>query len=58
MAAENLTGEFEGFFAVDGLNLTVRRGRIHALIGPSGAGKTTCFNLSRKFPTPTRGTNS
>lgn len=56
MAAENLTREFEGFFAVDGL--TVRRDRIHALIGPNGAGKTTCFNLSTRFPTPTRGTNT
>jgi branched-chain amino acid transport system ATP-binding protein len=27
----------------------VRRGSIHALIGPSGAGKTACFNLPTKF---------
>ncbi len=36
LAAENLTKEFKGFFAVEGVNLKVRRGQIHALIGPNG----------------------
>ncbi len=53
--AEDLTKEFKGFFAVDGVNLSIRRGSIHALIGPNGAGKTTCFNLLTKFLSPTRG---
>lgn len=30
--------------ALDGLDLTVRRGNIIGLIGPNGAGKTTAFN--------------
>ena len=55
LAAEDLTKEFKGFFAVDGVNLSIRRGSIHALIGPNGAGKTTCFNLLTKFLPPTRG---
>lgn len=55
LAAENLTKEFRGFFAVEGVNLSIRRGHIHALIGPNGAGKTTCFNLLTKFLRPTRG---
>src|SRR3954469_674552 len=55
LATENLTKEFAGFVAVNGVNLRVARGTIHALIGPNGAGKTTCFNLLTKFLQPTRG---
>ncbi len=50
-----LTKEFKGFAAVQDVNLSVRRGTIHALIGPNGAGKTTVFNLLTKFLQPTRG---
>ncbi len=32
---------FDGFVAVDGVDLTVPRGDIRFLIGPNGAGKTT-----------------
>ncbi|MBV9346982.1 MAG: ABC transporter ATP-binding protein [Pseudolabrys sp.] len=56
LETEDLTKEFAGFVAVNGVNLKVERGTIHALIGPNGAGKTTCFNLLTKFLTPTRGT--
>ena len=50
-----LTKEFKGFIAVSHVDLTVRRGQIHALIGPNGAGKTTFFNLLTKFLAPTSG---
>jgi branched-chain amino acid transport system ATP-binding protein len=56
LATSDLTREFRGFVAVNGVNLSVRAGTIHALIGPNGAGKTTCFNLLTKFLQPTRGT--
>jgi branched-chain amino acid transport system ATP-binding protein len=55
LETEDLTKEFAGFVAVNGINLRVERGTIHALIGPNGAGKTTCFNLLTKFLQPTRG---
>jgi branched-chain amino acid transport system ATP-binding protein len=55
LETEDLTREFAGFVAVNGVNLRVVRGTIHALIGPNGAGKTTCFNLLTKFLRPTRG---
>ncbi len=55
LETEDLTKEFAGFIAVNGVSLRVARGSIHALIGPNGAGKTTCFNLLTKFLQPTRG---
>jgi branched-chain amino acid transport system ATP-binding protein len=55
LETEDLTKEFAGFVAVNGVTLRVARGTIHALFGPIGAGKTTCFNLLTKFLQPTRG---
>ena len=36
---------FGGLRAVDGLNMTIEKGELYGLIGPTGAGKTTAFNL-------------
>ena len=55
LETRGLVKEFKGFVAVNDVNLSVRRGQIHALIGPNGAGKTTVFNLLTKFLIPTRG---
>ena len=52
---QGLTKRFGGFTAVRNLDLSIRRGTIHALIGPNGAGKTTVFNLLTKFLPPTGG---
>ncbi|MFL5421039.1 MAG: ATP-binding cassette domain-containing protein, partial [Myxococcales bacterium] len=40
---EGLGKHFGGVKAVDGVDLVVRRGEVHALIGPNGSGKTTCI---------------
>jgi len=37
--------EFNGFRAIDGLNLGVGKGELRCLIGPNGAGKTTALDL-------------
>ena len=55
LQTRGLTKEFKGFSAVQDVNLSVKRGTIHALIGPTGAGKTTVFNLLTKFLQPTKG---
>jgi branched-chain amino acid transport system ATP-binding protein len=55
LETEDLTRDFAGFVAVNGVTLRVKRRTIHALIGPNGAGKTTCFNMLTKFLSPTRG---
>jgi len=41
--------------AVDGLDLTVRRGEIFGLLGPNGAGKTTTLKLMLGLLRPDRG---
>ncbi|MCI1649128.1 urea ABC transporter ATP-binding protein UrtD [Bifidobacterium tibiigranuli] len=41
---QGLHVEFDGFVAVDNLNLTVEHGDLRFLIGPNGAGKTTIID--------------
>ncbi len=36
---------FGGLKAVDGVDIAVKRGGVHALIGPNGSGKTTTLNV-------------
>jgi branched-chain amino acid transport system ATP-binding protein len=55
LETRKLTKEFQGFVAVNGVDLRIRRGAIHALIGPNGAGKTTVFNLLTRFLPATSG---
>lgn len=40
-----LSKHFGGLKAVDKVDLSVRRGGVHALIGPNGSGKTTTLNM-------------
>jgi branched-chain amino acid transport system permease protein len=42
---ENVQKHFGGVRAVDGITLEVKRGTVHALIGPNGSGKTTTLNI-------------
>jgi len=52
---ENLTKEYDGFKAVDNLNLRVRKGEIYGFLGPNGAGKTTTILMLLGILKPTRG---
>jgi branched-chain amino acid transport system permease protein len=40
-----LAKHFGGLKAVDNVDIAVRRGGVHALIGPNGSGKTTTLNV-------------
>ena len=51
----NLTKEFDGFKAVDNLNLQVDKGDICGFLGPNGAGKTTTINMILGLMPPTSG---
>ncbi|MDA1360121.1 urea ABC transporter ATP-binding protein UrtD [Glycomyces luteolus] len=41
LTCTNIEVEFDGFKAVNGVDLTLDSGEVHFLIGPNGAGKTT-----------------
>ncbi len=45
LGVTQLAKHFGGLKAIDGVNLAVRRGTVHALIGPNGSGKTTFINV-------------
>jgi branched-chain amino acid transport system ATP-binding protein len=51
----NVTMQFGGVKALDGVNFHVNKGEICALIGPNGAGKTTVFNVVTGVYKPTSG---
>ena len=55
LGTRRLSKHFKGFTAVDNVDLSVKKGHIHALIGPNGAGKTTLFNLLTRFTEPSAG---
>ena len=45
LTLHNLTKKFGGVKAVDDCSFKIEKGKITALIGPNGSGKTTVFNL-------------
>jgi branched-chain amino acid transport system ATP-binding protein len=55
LQARGLAKHFRGFHAVDGVDLDIATGSVHALVGPNGAGKSTLFNLLTGFLRPSRG---
>ncbi len=51
LEARGISKNFPGVKALDDVRLTVRRGRLHALLGENGAGKSTLINiLAGVFP--------
>ncbi|HET9960097.1 MAG TPA: urea ABC transporter ATP-binding protein UrtD [Polyangiaceae bacterium] len=55
LEVEGLTVVFDGFKAVDDLNLYIDNNEVRAIIGPNGAGKTTLLDLISGRTQPTQG---
>ncbi len=56
IALSNIALHFGGVRAIDGLDLEIRSGEVHGLIGPNGSGKTTTLNVISGYYRPGTGT--
>ncbi|MBW9151676.1 ABC transporter ATP-binding protein [Clostridium estertheticum] len=52
---ENVTKRYGNQVALDGLNLTVKKGEILGFLGPNGAGKSTAMNILTGYISATNG---
>ena len=55
---KHVTKSFDGFKALDDLNLTVPKGAVYGLVGPNGAGKSTAIRILTGVYRPTEGSVS
>jgi ABC-type branched-subunit amino acid transport system ATPase component/ABC-type branched-subunit amino acid transport system permease subunit len=55
LTLEQVALSFGGVRAIDGLDLDIRPGQVHGLIGPNGSGKTTVLNVISGYYAPQRG---
>ncbi|WP_116050276.1 ABC transporter ATP-binding protein [Amycolatopsis palatopharyngis] len=58
LSTVGLTKSFGGVHAVDGASVAFQHGKVNALIGPNGSGKTTFFNCVTGMIKPDSGTAS
>ena len=58
IAFENVSFSYNGHKVLDGLSLTIPEGRTVAIVGRTGAGKSTLVNLIPRFFDPKKGTVS
>jgi ribose transport system ATP-binding protein len=56
LKVENVRKRFPGVQALDGVDLTVYSGEVHALVGENGAGKSTLMKILSGVHTPDSGT--
>ncbi len=56
LECKNVTKKYYRMTAVDDLTLTIEKGRIYALLGPNGSGKTTFMKMAAGLVKPDAGT--
>jgi putrescine transport system ATP-binding protein len=52
---QDVSKSFDGFMAVDHIDLDIYKGELFAILGASGSGKTTLLRMLGGFETPTSG---
>ncbi len=55
LVVEKLSKRFGGALALDNVDLTVRRGEVHGLLGSNGSGKSTLIKILAGFHAPEPG---
>src|ERR1700734_657980 len=55
LVVERLSKRFGGALALNNVNLAVRRGEVHGLLGSNGSGKSTLIKILAGFHTPEPG---
>ena len=55
LSVQQVTKQFGGLTALDGVELSVSAGAIHGIVGPNGSGKTTLFNIATGVYGPSSG---
>ncbi len=55
LEAHGIVKRFAGHTALDGVDITVKPGRIFGLLGPNGAGKTTLIRIVNRITMPDEG---
>ena len=56
LTAENIVKRFGTHTALDGVSISVPRGRVFGQLGPNGAGKTTLIRIINRITVPDSGT--
>lgn len=55
LECKSLTKDYGNKKALNGIDLTLKKGRIVGLLGPNGSGKSTLIKLANGLLTPTSG---
>ncbi|MEW5818410.1 MAG: ATP-binding cassette domain-containing protein, partial [Spirochaetota bacterium] len=55
LSVKGVSKSFGGIKALQEVDITIEKGRIHGIIGPNGSGKTTSFNCITGLLKPDKG---